>query len=290
MKKILHRISLLLVIFPLLLQAQLETRLFIAPGYMLEKHINHTVILDNKKQILELYNPEKTMFAWDWDETLVEWHYKTLIDTVAKHPLLFSQYNLGYWVSLIPGNYFELGNAFKGKNQSSIEDVYYYLNDKKIYPKLSAFLLMLGSMSMPKPIIPIIIKQLKEKGYEQAIATNKHLVLFAYAQKKPGIASFINNFQKILVFNPRSDITSNAIASSAVQKPNTAYYQRFDEIFNKEGKIVIFIDDKKSNFAPIANGELPNWIGIHFVDEKTLIEDLTTLGIISSLAKEPRKQ
>lgn len=225
-------------------------------------------LIDNKTQEPIDLSPEHAMFAFDWDQTLVDASWLQIAKQLVSNPGMVRKLAAIMLLDF---------SSYLFKKKWTAEALFEDLHEKN--SDVAHFILSLGDSSEPIPGMEQIVQQLKQQGYDAAIATNKEWVLFKRVMRNPAVASFMALLPKGVVVW-QAPTGNNAIKASTVSKPDIGYYNTFDQEFNPVKKIVIFVDDKLKNFEQIDNGQLQNWIGIQFSNPAAFLQDLQALGIM----------
>lgn len=114
-----------------------------------------------------------------------------------------------------------------------------------------------------------LIKELKELGYTQRLASNIGSNEIKLLQTKfPEVFS---------IFDGGKTVTYNADGTHSEKKPSLQYFQEYKQAYNADQALtIIFIDDKKKNVEAAAK---EGFIALHFKNAEQLRADLKALGI-----------
>jgi FMN phosphatase YigB (HAD superfamily) len=148
-----------------------------------------------------------------------------------------------------------------------------YYCEKYQQEKLYNFILNVGNSFELINETTLIIKNIKEKGYEIDLASNiDHAFLddIFKSHKHENIRKILELFDNIIV-------TGVSVEKRSIRKPNIKYFKDYLSAYNSQNKTIIFIDDCKYNIEASIKC---NMIGIKFTTPNKLSSNLSELMIL----------
>lgn len=168
------------------------------------------------------------------------------------------------------------------KKFGSSGEVYYHIFQKHNQPKLAKRVAKISNLYVPQPGMETVVQTLHANGIEQRLASNIGPVFFDRLRdtfKTKYNSQIFDYIQPGKIVDYNNLAQQEKVPASIVtpfKKPLTGFYNDFNIAYNNNNnKLVIFIDDNKSNVQAAAKA---GWIGIRFENVKQLKADLATLG------------
>lgn len=213
--------------------------------------------------------PDNTIIAFDFHDVLVDYDWpqiiKTFLKSDKKFRLFIALLNPKIWLDLI-----------KLKMSEAVSEQYIvWLGNK--YKSLTPYVqlgIKIANTQKVNQKMLIILKNLKQNGYELHLFSNIGLVIYNDAKNK--FPEIFDCFDKIIVPSKGNGYIRKP-HKNAFENYLTQIGHEFNNNFIKNSlKQIIFIDDKLKN---IENGEKYGMIGIKFKNYDQLLQEFHNLSI-----------
>jgi phosphoglycolate phosphatase-like HAD superfamily hydrolase len=229
--------------------------------------------------------PETAQFAFDYDDTLAKMSIIKMGKLIASIRGLIAIAELNIEIPRFVYLCMKDMDAFRT-----------FCRYETQYPNAANLLADLENSQHPMPGMIEILDSLQ--GFEKNIATNKKHRSFDRLKLNPDVAPVLARIDRYFMVNntvtmfevDTADLEKKKPAASwNKEKPDAGYYEFYQETFNPNNKLVIFVDDKLKNIEGAIkamtqwnanNPDKPqrHWIAIHFKSADQLAQDLQDLG------------
>jgi len=214
-------------------------------------------------------NPSSTIFAFDLHSVIFFFHFKQCFSMLllSKDGWTF----LGNILSLVfhPNLVIHIGKMLLKPEGCVAEEVVDLICTKHSrLADLRPFMVDLINCFVPDEHTVKVIEALKEKQYSVYLFSNIGEGIFEDLHEK---------YHQI--FSKLDGFWVCTSTHNWTRKPSPKAFSLFVEKFNKEGKYIIFIDDQRSNLIAAEKVD-HRFHGVHFVEGKRLVDDLTNWQLI----------